>query len=126
MKSAYRANVWIMDTVFLTTSFHLVSTDGVTICGTTLKCYLSQAKQDAEHAVCFMKYCIDYQSGTVHGSIDANIVQSPLGLMLGWTGRTSIEKAAALQMARAARMPVYKVLSGGEHPDAPSIGFSRY
>lgn len=36
-KPAYRANVWIMDTVFLTTSFHLASTDAVTICGMTLE-----------------------------------------------------------------------------------------
>ena len=54
---------------------------------------------------------------------DANIVQLPFGLVLKWTSRTSIEEAAAMQMARAAGMPVPKVLSCGEHPYAP---FNRF
>lgn len=50
---------------------------------------------------------------------DANIVQLPFGLVLKWTDRTSVEECAAMQMARAAGMPVPKVLSCGEHPNAP-------
>lgn len=52
--------------------------------------------------------------------LDANIVQLPFGLVLKWTDRTSIEEAVAMQMARAAGMPVPKVLTCGEHPYAPS------
>lgn len=36
-----------------------------------------------------------------------------------WTDRTSTEEAIAMQMARAAGMPVPRVLSCGEHLDAP-------
>ncbi|KAJ5791498.1 uncharacterized protein N7518_008509 [Penicillium psychrosexuale] len=50
---------------------------------------------------------------------DAHIVQLPFGLVLKWTDRTSLEEVAAMQMARAAGMPVPKVLSCGEHPHAP-------
>ena len=48
-----------------------------------------------------------------------NIIQLPFGLVLKWTDRTNLEEAAAMQMARAAGMPVPKVLSCGEHPNAP-------
>jgi hypothetical protein len=51
-------------------------------------------------------------------ALDANIMQLPFGLVLKWTDRTSIEEAVAMQMARAAGMPVPKVLSCGEHPSA--------
>ncbi|KAJ6124975.1 hypothetical protein N7471_012292 [Penicillium samsonianum] len=50
---------------------------------------------------------------------NTNIAQLPLGLVLKWTDRTSLEEAAAMQRARAAGMPVPKVLSCGEHPHAP-------
>jgi hypothetical protein len=50
---------------------------------------------------------------------DANIIQLPFGLVLKWTDRTSLEEAAAMQMARAAGMPVPKLLSCGEHPNTP-------
>lgn len=50
---------------------------------------------------------------------DANIIQFPFGLVLKWTDRTSLEEAAAMQMARAAGMPVPKLLSCGEHPNNP-------
>lgn len=42
---------------------------------------------------------------------DVNILQLPLGLVLNWTDRTSLEEALAMQMARAAGMPIPKVLS---------------
>ncbi|CAG7959287.1 unnamed protein product [Penicillium olsonii] len=48
---------------------------------------------------------------------DANIIQLPFGLILKWTDRTSVEEAVAMQMARAAGIPVPKVLSCGEHLD---------
>ena len=54
---------------------------------------------------------------------DVNIVQLPFGLVLKWTSRTSVEEAAATQMARAAGMPVPRVLSVGEHPNCP---FTRH
>lgn len=44
-------------------------------------------------------------------------MELPFGLVLKWSDRTSIEEAAAMQMARAAGMPVPKVLSLGEHPN---------
>ncbi|KAJ5492699.1 hypothetical protein N7539_001445 [Penicillium diatomitis] len=50
---------------------------------------------------------------------DANIIQLPFGLVLKWTDRTSLEEAAAMHMARAAGMPIPKVLCCGEHPNAP-------
>lgn len=50
---------------------------------------------------------------------DVNIVQLPFGLVLKWTGRTSFEEAAAMEMARAAGMPVPRVLSVGVHPNSP-------
>ncbi|KAJ5626689.1 hypothetical protein N7528_004116 [Penicillium herquei] len=46
-------------------------------------------------------------------------MQLPFGLVLKWSDRTSKEEVAAMQMARAAGMPVPKVLSCGEHPNAP-------
>lgn len=36
-----------------------------------------------------------------------------------WTDRTSVEEVVSMQMARSAGMPVPKVISYGEHPDAP-------
>ncbi|KZF22517.1 hypothetical protein L228DRAFT_127872 [Xylona heveae TC161] len=50
---------------------------------------------------------------------DPHIVQLPFGLVMKWTDRTSIEECAAMQMARAAGMPVPKVLACGEHPNDP-------
>ena len=47
---------------------------------------------------------------------DARIMDLPFGLILKWSDRTSMEEAAAMQMARAAGMPVPRVLSCGEHP----------
>jgi aminoglycoside phosphotransferase len=44
------------------------------------------------------------------------IIQLPFGLILKWSDRTRIEEAIAMQMARAAGMPVPKVLCYGEHP----------
>lgn len=46
-------------------------------------------------------------------------MELPFGLILKWSDRTSKEEAAAMQMARAAGMPVPKVLSCGEHPNGP-------
>ncbi|KIW14742.1 hypothetical protein PV08_07526 [Exophiala spinifera] len=44
------------------------------------------------------------------------IMQLPFGLVLKWTERVRIEEVIAMQMARAAGMPVPKVLCYGEHP----------
>lgn len=49
---------------------------------------------------------------------NVNLVQLPFGLVIKWTDRTSIEEVAAMKMARAAGMPVPRVLSCGEHPNA--------
>ena len=40
----------------------------------------------------------------------------PFGLVLKWSEKTAIEEACAMQMARAAGMPVAKVISCGYHP----------
>ncbi|KAL4916555.1 kinase-like domain-containing protein [Aspergillus aurantiobrunneus] len=50
---------------------------------------------------------------------NANIIQLPFGLVMKWTDRTSVEEAISMQMARSAGMPVPKVISCGEHLDAP-------
>lgn len=44
------------------------------------------------------------------------IMQLPFGLILKWTERVHIEEVIAMQMTRAAGMPVPKVLCYGEHP----------
>lgn len=46
-------------------------------------------------------------------------MELPFGLLLKWSDRTSYEEAAAMQMARAAGMPVPKMISCGEHPNDP-------
>jgi hypothetical protein len=46
-------------------------------------------------------------------------MELPFGLILKWSDRTRIEKAVAMQMARAAGMPVPKVLCYGEHLSDP-------
>ncbi|RAL01568.1 uncharacterized protein BO80DRAFT_424772 [Aspergillus ibericus CBS 121593] len=51
-------------------------------------------------------------------AFDVNILQLPFGLVIKWTDRTSVEEAAAMHMARAAGMPVPRVLSCGEHLNA--------
>ncbi|KAI9861851.1 MAG: hypothetical protein M1824_001962 [Vezdaea acicularis] len=43
-------------------------------------------------------------------------MELPFGLILKWGDRVRIEEAVAMQMARAAGMPVPKVLCYGEHP----------
>lgn len=48
-----------------------------------------------------------------------NVAELPFGLTMKWTDRTSLEEVAAMQMARAAGMPVPKVLSCGEHVGDP-------
>ena len=47
------------------------------------------------------------------------IMELPFGLILKWSDRTRIEEAVAMQMARAAGMPVPKVLCYGEHLSDP-------
>ena len=44
------------------------------------------------------------------------IMDLPFGLILKWSERVRIEEVAAMKMARAAGMPVPRVLSYGEHP----------
>ncbi|GKZ35830.1 hypothetical protein AbraIFM66950_006628 [Aspergillus brasiliensis] len=68
--------------------------------------------------------------GKVHGSLyhfsrlycyvfgiyfDPHIIQLPFRLILKWTDRTSVEEVIAMQMVRAAGIPVPRVLSCGEH-----------
>ena len=43
----------------------------------------------------------------------------PFGLILKWSDGTRIEEAVAIQVARAAGLPVPKVLSYGDHPNCP-------
>lgn len=45
------------------------------------------------------------------------ILQLPFGLVLKWSERTRIEEVVAMKMARAAGMPVPKVLCYGDHPN---------
>lgn len=47
------------------------------------------------------------------------IMQLPFGLILKWSDRTRIEEVVAMQVARAAGMPVPLVLCYGEHPSDP-------
>ena len=47
----------------------------------------------------------------------------PFGLVLKSCDRTSMEEAAAMQMARDAGMPVPRVLSVEEHPNEPRNRF---
>lgn len=46
-------------------------------------------------------------------------MELPFGLILKWGERVRIEEAVAMQMARAAGMPVPKVLCYGENPNDP-------
>ncbi|GLA50039.1 hypothetical protein AnigIFM63604_006055 [Aspergillus niger] len=46
---------------------------------------------------------------------DPHIIQLPFGLILKWTDRTSVEEVIAMEMVRAAGIPVPRVLSCGEH-----------
>ncbi|KAJ5579558.1 uncharacterized protein N7459_005543 [Penicillium hispanicum] len=76
--------------------------------------------------------------GVVHGALyhlsqwycswlgirDPFILQLPFGLVLKWTNRTSLEEVAAMKMARAAGMPVPKVISCGEHPNSAPFLYS--
>lgn len=47
---------------------------------------------------------------------DPCVYQLPFGLIMKWNDRISLEEAMAMQMARAAGMPVPKLLSIGKHP----------
>ncbi|KAL2864528.1 aminoglycoside phosphotransferase family protein [Aspergillus lucknowensis] len=47
--------------------------------------------------------------------LDGSIIQLPFGLIMKWTDRTSVEEYIAMQMARAAGIPVPRALSCGEH-----------
>lgn len=46
---------------------------------------------------------------------NSQVMDLPFGLVLKWTERVHIEEAIAMQMARAAGIPVPKVLCYGEH-----------
>ncbi|KAJ5543647.1 hypothetical protein N7513_004781 [Penicillium frequentans] len=64
-------------------------------------------------------YVSKWYSGWYGINFDGRIIELPFGLILKWTDRTSKEEAAAMQMARAAGMPVPRVISCGEHPNGP-------
>jgi aminoglycoside phosphotransferase len=51
------------------------------------------------------------------GGLFYTVSELPFGLVLKWTERTRIEEVVAMKMARAAGIPVPRVLSYGEHPD---------
>jgi hypothetical protein len=120
-----------MDTVFLATRFHLASTDAVNNMRNNTQNITYPKQNKTQSRACGLFHEVLYRllvwyCSCFEMTFDANIVKSPLGLILKWTDRTIIEEAAALQMARPVRMPVSKGLSGGEHLMRPSIGFSRY
>lgn len=48
---------------------------------------------------------------------DGPIMQLPFGLILKWSDRTDVGEVVAMQMARAAGMPVPRLLCWGEHPN---------
>ncbi|KAI9037603.1 uncharacterized protein KD926_000165 [Aspergillus affinis] len=58
------------------------------------------------------------------GIVDPFIMHLPFGLVLKWTNRTSLEEVASMKMARAAGMPVPKVISCGEHPNSSPFLYS--
>lgn len=47
------------------------------------------------------------------------IVQLPFGLILKWSDGTRLEEILAMQIVRAAGIPVPRVICYGEHPDSP-------
>ncbi|MCJ1377968.1 hypothetical protein MMC17_001064 [Xylographa soralifera] len=47
------------------------------------------------------------------------IHQLPFGLILKWSDGTRLEEALTMQVARAADLPVPRVICYGEHPDTP-------
>ncbi|PLB50791.1 hypothetical protein P170DRAFT_435961 [Aspergillus steynii IBT 23096] len=48
-----------------------------------------------------------------------NVFELPFGLVMKWTNRISLAEVAGMQMARAAGMPVPKLISCGEHVNDP-------
>ncbi|KAF1958004.1 kinase-like protein [Byssothecium circinans] len=50
---------------------------------------------------------------------DNQLAQLPFGLVLKWSDGTRLEEVAATMLARSAGFPVPKIISYGEHPDAP-------
>ncbi|KAF2677762.1 hypothetical protein K458DRAFT_349534 [Lentithecium fluviatile CBS 122367] len=50
---------------------------------------------------------------------DNQIAALPFGLVLKWSDGTRLEEVAATLIARSAGFPVPKIVSYGEHPDAP-------
>jgi hypothetical protein len=81
-------------------------------------CHLFQAKQDGLTRTAIVQYLRRMVYRTMNNSI--------LTIDTTLHGIYSIEEAAAMQMARAAGMPVPKVLSCGEHPYAPFNRFSQF
>jgi len=51
---------------------------------------------------------------------DNQIIHLPFGLLLKWSDGTRVEEVLAMQVARAAGLPVPRVICYGEHPDAPN------
>ena len=52
------------------------------------------------------------------------IIQLPFGLVLKWSDGTRLEEALAMQVARAAGLPVPKVICYGDHPESPHAPLS--
>ena len=55
---------------------------------------------------------------------DNQVAALPFGLVLKWSDGTRLEEVAATLMARSADFPVPKIISYGEHPDAPHAPMS--
>ena len=52
-------------------------------------------------------------------TFDNQIAQLPFGLLLKWSDGTRLEEVLAMQVARAAGLPVPRVICYGDHPDTP-------
>lgn len=63
-----------------------------------------------------LAYFSDHYSSWFNIPVNGQIYELPFGLVLKWSERTRIEEVIAMQMARAAGMPVPKLLCCGEHP----------
>lgn len=61
-----------------------------------------------------IRYCV-----WVGTPFDNQIVPLPFGLVLKWSDGTRLEEVSAMMVARAAGLPVPKVISYGEHADSP-------
>lgn len=50
---------------------------------------------------------------------DSQIIPLPFGLLLKWSDGRRLEEVLATKVCRAARLPIPKIISYGEHPETP-------